>query len=393
MNVTGCVPLAGLGLVARRGALIALTDGTDPGPDALLTALAAVADANGDGAALVLAGTRAALERGGRPTWACAGVTFAGQVAVLVHGEAMALVCAGGGPEIQVTDNGSMVPVVRTFTGSAVAEEEETVLRHSGPAHASLILQDPVTEALPPVDAGLQPGYEPTMLAGVAQPVAEPAAAPADGLGWPGEQAGVPGDPFASPTGPAGPAQAMSDSESWFRADAQRVSGPTLRMTQTDPAGAGALPEAPIADLSTMELVQLGAVEPVLVDGAMCARMHFNAPEAMLCRECGLSMPEDTRDMRHQPRPPLGLLLVDDGRGFILDRDYVIGREPVLDIDVAAGRAAPLRITDPKGTVSRLHLRVSLIGWQVEGPRRAGGRRAPHRPVPALRRIAFRHNP
>src|SRR5258708_35357793 len=112
------------------------------------------------------------------------------------------------------------------------------------------------------------------MLAGVAQPVAEPAAAPGDGLGWPGEQAGFPDDPFASPTGPAGPAQAMSDSESWFRADAQRVSGPTLRMTQTDPAGAGALPEAPIADLSTVELVQLGAVEPVLVDGARCARMH-----------------------------------------------------------------------------------------------------------------------
>jgi hypothetical protein len=422
MNVTGCVPLAGLGLVARRGSLIALTDGTDPGPDGMLTALAAVADANGDGAALVLAGTRAALERGGRPTWACAGVTFAGQVAVLVHGEAVALVCADGGPETQVTDNGSMVPVVRTFTGSVVtvrlaigdpaapdhrlwlgtgtvygggvlfsvadeasqaflsydpqpsaassplpelvpaAEEEETVLRHGGPAHASLILQDPVTEVLGPVDAAHQPGYEPTMLAGAAQP----AAAPADGLGWPGEQAEFPDDPFASLAGPAEPAQATSDSESWFRADGQRVSGPTLRMTQTDPAGAGAMPEAPIAELSTIELVQLGAVEPVLVDGAMCARMHFNAPEAVLCRECGLSMPEDTRNMRHQPRPPLGLLLVDDGRGFTLDRDYVIGREPVLDIDVAAGRAAPLRITDPKGTVSRLHLRVSLIGWQVE---------------------------
>jgi hypothetical protein len=31
-----------------------------------------------------------------------------------------------------------------------------------------------------------------------------------------------------------------------------------------------------------------------------------------------------------------------------------------------AGRARPLRISDPGGTVSRLHLRVSLIGWQVE---------------------------
>jgi hypothetical protein len=36
MNVTGCVPLAGQGLVARRGNLTALTEGTDPGPDALL---------------------------------------------------------------------------------------------------------------------------------------------------------------------------------------------------------------------------------------------------------------------------------------------------------------------------------------------------------------------
>ena len=137
-------------------------------------------------------------------------------------------------------------------------------------------------------------------------------------------------------------------------------------MTQDGAADAITRPEPPIADLSAIELVQLVAVEPVLVDGAMCARMHFNAPEAVSCRECGLSMPEGTENMRRQPRPPLGVLLVDDGRGYTLDRDYVIGREPVLDIDVAAGRATPLRISDAKGSVSRLHLRVSLIGWQVE---------------------------
>ena len=120
MNVTGCVPLAGQGLVARRGNLTALTDGLDPGPDPLLTALGAVADANGDGAALVLAGTRAALERGGRQAWACAGVTFGGEVAVLVHGEAIALVSADGGPEAEITASGSMIPVVRAFTGAVV---------------------------------------------------------------------------------------------------------------------------------------------------------------------------------------------------------------------------------------------------------------------------------
>ena len=120
MNITECVPLAGRGLVARRGHLVALTGGTDAGPDPLLTALTAVAYANGDGAALVLAGTRAAAEHGGRPAWACAGVTFGGEVAILVHGEAVALVSVDGSPEAQVTASGSMIPVVGTFTGAVV---------------------------------------------------------------------------------------------------------------------------------------------------------------------------------------------------------------------------------------------------------------------------------
>jgi hypothetical protein len=120
MNITECVPLAGRGLVARRGHLVALTGGLDAGPDPLLTALAAVADANGDGAALVLAATRAAAEHGGRPAWACAGVTFGEEVAVLVHGEAAALVSVDGSPEAQVTASGSMIPVVGTFTGAVV---------------------------------------------------------------------------------------------------------------------------------------------------------------------------------------------------------------------------------------------------------------------------------
>jgi hypothetical protein len=129
MNITECVPLAGQGLLARRGHLVALTGGMDAGPDPLLTALTAVARASGDGAALVLAGTRAAVERGGRPAWACAGVTSGGEVAVLVHGEAVALVSADGSPEAQVTASGSMIPVVGTFTGAVV-----TVRLAIGPA-------------------------------------------------------------------------------------------------------------------------------------------------------------------------------------------------------------------------------------------------------------------
>jgi hypothetical protein len=120
MNITECVPLAGRGLIARRGHLVALTGGTDAGPDPLLTALTAVACANGDGAALVLAGARAAAEHGGRPAWACAGVTSGEEVAVLVHGEAVALVSVDGSPEAQLTASGSMIPVAGTFTGALV---------------------------------------------------------------------------------------------------------------------------------------------------------------------------------------------------------------------------------------------------------------------------------
>ena len=120
MNITECVPLAGRGIVARRGRLVALTGGTDAGPDPLLTALTAVAYANGDGAALVLAGTRAAAEHRGRPAWACARVTSGEEVAILVHGEAAALVSVDGSPEAQVTASGSMIPVAGTFTGAVV---------------------------------------------------------------------------------------------------------------------------------------------------------------------------------------------------------------------------------------------------------------------------------
>jgi pSer/pThr/pTyr-binding forkhead associated (FHA) protein len=60
------------------------------------------------------------------------------------------------------------------------------------------------------------------------------------------------------------------------------------------------------------------------------------------------------------------VLVLDDGSRFLLDGDYVLGREPAFDSDVIDGRSRPLRINDPNGTVSRLHLRISLVGWQVE---------------------------
>jgi hypothetical protein len=102
------------------------------------------------------------------------------------------------------------------------------------------------------------------------------------------------------------------------------------------------------------------------VDGVLCPRQHFNDPNLRYCRLCGVTIEHAAGNIQRRPRPQLGVLLLDDGTGFTLDADYVLGREPMLDADVAAGRARALRISDPGGTVSRLHLRVCLVGWQVE---------------------------
>jgi hypothetical protein len=132
------------------------------------------------------------------------------------------------------------------------------------------------------------------------------------------------------------------------------------------PAGPDGHVHAPDHDEADVPPLAPEGAEPAMVEGVLCARNHFNDPDVAYCRQCGIGMVQQTRRTQLGQRPPLGVLLLDDGTGFTLDRDYVLGREPVLDGDVAAGRARPLRVTDPEGTVGRVHLRVSLVGWQVE---------------------------
>ena len=59
------------------------------------------------------------------------------------------------------------------------------------------------------------------------------------------------------------------------------------------------------------------------------------------------------------------MLLRDDGSAYSLDGDYVLGRQPELAEDVAAGRARPIIVQDPLGKVSRVHARVALRDWDV----------------------------
>ncbi len=102
------------------------------------------------------------------------------------------------------------------------------------------------------------------------------------------------------------------------------------------------------------------------VRGVICSRGHFNDPAAPFCSVCGISMVQRTLNLVEGPRPPLGVIVLDDGTTFTLDFDYVLGREPENDPAVVSGQARPLAMTDPDRTVSRVHAGLVIDGWNVK---------------------------
>ncbi len=320
MKITTCVPLPGQGLVARSGSLIVLTDGVGGDPDPLLTILAELATAGGDGSALVRTVARAALACEDQPGWACLGVTSDGELAVLVHGAAAAEVSVDGGGTVTLAGRGALLPVSQLLSGRTVT--------------ATVTLAGPTgTDSRLRLDGGI------VRAGGVHVRATAHSTVPRRG--------GV------SPSAPRSP---MQDPGVAF----SRLADP--RRSPEHDGTRGREPRPP--DSAGDERADGRA--HVLVDGVLCAGQHFNDPAVRYCRQCGVDIEHLAGNIERRPRPSLGVLLVDDGAVFPLDADYVLGREPMLDADVAAGRARALRISDQDGTVSRLHLRVSLVGWQVE---------------------------
>ena len=349
MKITSCVPLAGQGVVARYGMLVAVTDGRVPGSDLLLNAVAETAEAGGDGGDLVIRAARAALGASPQAAWACAGVTADGGLAVLVHGQAAATVRVGDGPEVTLAVSDSKLPVSRAFTGETITAI--LVIGGAAPPDERFWLGDGV------VQGG---GLALTATADRAQP-------------RPRTPNPHPAQP-AQPAPPVRPGQPQAALIGRGRADAPEVSmtAPDMNATNVvdDPGRASWRPPTPgtpgVGTSTAGRPAGETAYDTVLVDGVLCANGHFNDPGARSCRQCGIGLEQPPRHFDRRPRPPLGELVIDDGTRVTLDGDYVLGREPTLDGDVLAGRARPLRINDPNGTVSRLHLKVSLTGWQVE---------------------------
>jgi len=110
--------------------------------------------------------------------------------------------------------------------------------------------------------------------------------------------------------------------------------------------------------------------DPVHVRGLMCQRDHLVHPEARMCPLCGDNMQNRSIVVNSDgtvgdmgPRPPLGVVILPDGRSYQLERTTIVGRAPEVHPDVVAGDADSIRVDDSE--LSRAHLRFVLDGWQV----------------------------
>ena len=112
--------------------------------------------------------------------------------------------------------------------------------------------------------------------------------------------------------------------------------------------------EALPVELDPAEVRQADQVtSEVLVQGVICSRGHFNDPRSRFCSSCGISMVQNTQVLTNGPRPPLGVMVFEDGATFSLSSDYVVGRQPEVSELVQQGLALPLPVDDPERSISR----------------------------------------
>ncbi|GAA3085243.1 hypothetical protein GCM10010464_56540 [Pseudonocardia yunnanensis] len=146
------------------------------------------------------------------------------------------------------------------------------------------------------------------------------------------------------------------------------VQAEPARSQEAEPATVGvASAEALATSAPGGDVAEAGsaATDTPQVRGHLCPRGHLNDPRAQFCLSCGARVEEGGGELVSGPRPPLGMLIFDDGVTHTVDADHLVGRMPEADPRVRAGSLRSLLIEDPSGAVSRVHAEIRLNGWDV----------------------------
>lgn len=138
---------------------------------------------------------------------------------------------------------------------------------------------------------------------------------------------------------------------------------PDLHHAPTEQGGPELVPQPNPELRRRTEATAKGAALTVKVLGFTCARAHPTDPRSAFCSVCGMPV-DQTQPLLEVVRPPLGMLVLDDGSSHVLTVDTVLGRDPEHSEQAMRG-LAPLKVDDSSGGMSRAHAELLLIDWDV----------------------------
>lgn len=353
-------PHAGTGTLARVGGVVLLVGSTDPAAVAPLLDQAQMVAANGgDGRQLVRGfALQLSAGTGDEPAFA----------ALAPHGQGLAVIVSGAatvnvGSET-ITGESSLSWVERL-----VPWPIDEVVATVDPSGTPMVgLYDLRSGVIPAGGFSVSVEVTPamTMSEVVAEPTPEPMPEPAP--------APAPPAPEPAPEPPAPPVPPVPPT-------------PAVVAAPEPPAGDRPIPQAEPDVMATFDSVMLSDLDdddvptplplageqrdvapsgPVSeVRGVFCKNRHFNDPRVLFCAVCGINMVHQTPVLVNGERPPLGVIVLDDGAVFQLDTDYLLGRDPDADDRVRQGDCRGIPIIDASNMVSRVHARLELRGWDV----------------------------
>ncbi|MGW5310871.1 FHA domain-containing protein [Nocardia thailandica] len=139
--------------------------------------------------------------------------------------------------------------------------------------------------------------------------------------------------------------------------------GPAAHEAETRLSGTNPAPEPDPSLQRRLEATARTTPLTVRVMGFKCARAHPSDPRSAFCTVCGMPV-DQTQSLIEVVRPPLGMLVLDDGMTYLLAADAVIGRDPEHS-EAAQRGLVPLRVDDSSGGMSRAHAEVHLVNWDV----------------------------